>query len=80
MPRSIRPLTISELEALPTQRLLAYRNKLLALEASPELSDWSPAGVAALDPELLWFKSQTRWQELHRQLTSILSGREHVAR
>jgi hypothetical protein len=73
--RYLRPLTSSQLATLSLQRLNAYRNKLLALEESPELSDWDADELAALDPGLLHFKSDARWGPLHAQVMRAIAQR-----
>jgi hypothetical protein len=78
--RAVRPLTVEDLEALTTPRLLAYRARLLELEDSRAGSDLNADELARLDPALLHFKDSPGWTELHGAVTAILSGREHVPR
>ena len=79
-PGSVRLLEPDQLTTLTTARLLAYRDKLLALEQSPELSDWDPHELAALDPTKVYFKDDPRWQRAYAELKEVLGGREHVER
>jgi len=79
-PRSVRPLEPHQLAVLTTARLLAYQDKLLALEQSAELSDWEQHELAALDPSKVYFKDDPRWQRAYAELKEVLWGREHVER
>jgi hypothetical protein len=79
-PRSVRPLEPDQLAALTTARLLAYRDKLLALEESAELSDWEPHELAALDPTKVYFKDDLRWQHAYAELNAVLGERGHAER
>jgi len=76
--RSVRPLAVEELDALTTERLLAYRAKLLALEESVDASDLDPDEAAALPAGFLYFKQDPAWQEHYASLKAILGGRAHV--
>ncbi len=78
MPRSVRPIDEQLLTRLPAKRLLAYRNRLLSLEESPELSDWETFEIADLDPAFIWFKSDPRWRDLYDQVLYCLNQREHI--
>lgn len=76
--RHVRPLTPEALAALSTQRLLAYRDKLLSLEASAADSDCSEAELAEADASLVYFKEDPRWRALHDAVLRILADRPHV--
>ena len=78
MPRHVKPLDECVLRTLTAKRLIAYRNRLLSLEESPELSDCEPTEVASLDSQLIWFKSDTRWRTLYDQVLTVLSTRQNV--
>lgn len=77
--RSVRPLDASALAALTTDRLLAYRSRLLELEDSASNSDLDGANYEAPDPSLIYFKADVRWAELYAAVKSLLAGREHVS-
>ena len=79
-PRGVSPISLDQLKALPTPRLLAYRDRLLALEESYELSDWTQVNRKEADPDRLYFKADPRWQRLYAELKAILAGRQHVDR
>jgi len=53
-------------------RLLAYRDLLHSLEDAPEASDVGPHELAALDPEVVHWKNDPRWVELHRAVVDRL--------
>ena len=78
--RHVRPIPVERLSTLTTPRLLAYRDRLLSLEESVEASDiqfdWE---LHALNPELMYFKSDARWLELYAAVKAELSRREHVS-
>ena len=77
--RRVRPLSIEELERLTTERLLAYRAKLLALEESAETSDLGPDEIASLPSGSLCFKQDPAWQRHYAGVKAILDAREHIA-
>ena len=74
-PRRARPITVEQLSALTTARLLAYRNRLLTLEESVESSDWTRTQLAACDPALMYFKTDPRWQPLYEAVRQELARR-----
>lgn len=76
--RSVRPLGFAELDALPAERLLAYRSRLLSLQESAAKSDIDEAEMAALDPTLLYFKDQEQWIDTYAHVKTILAHREHL--
>lgn len=61
-------LTIAQLEKLSTQRLLAYKKKLLSV---PESSDWG-SGWSQIN------KSTASWKEAYQNVKDILAKREHL--
>lgn len=78
-PRTVKPITRHRLETLTTERLLAYRNKLLSLEASLEQSDWNPEELRGIDPSLIVFKSDPRWSILYEDTLRVLECRQQVS-
>jgi hypothetical protein len=76
--RSVRPLGPTDLQALTTERLLAYRSRLLELNDSAATSGLDESERAALDPTLLHFKNEANWIEAYATVKSILSTRRHV--
>jgi hypothetical protein len=73
--RGVRPL--SDLEARPTKRLLGQLARLRACEENAAGSDAEPH---ELDPTLVYFKDDPRWQQQYAELKRILATREHVPR
>ena len=74
--RKISPLTKSELEKLPTKRLLARLKQLHSCEESLVLSDqdistYKPSGF-------IEFKDSPEWIIEYKCLKDILSHREHI--
>ena len=62
----VKLLTKEEMEKLTTERLLAYKNKLMqVVEFDDEDSDRMT-------------KSSPEWQSLYANVKSVLSTREHV--
>jgi hypothetical protein len=76
--RKVRPLPVEVLEALSTERLMAYRAKLMSLEDSAEMSDHDDSELAGLPPGFLYFKQDPGWRDVYRALKSILADREHI--
>lgn len=74
--RSVRPLNVAALAALTTERLLAYRSRLLELEESASTSDLDEAEWAALDPALLPFKDEAAWIDTYASVKAVLAERE----
>jgi hypothetical protein len=75
----VKPLDGELLSTLPAKRLLAYRDRLLSLEESPEESDCYEDEIRGLDPALIWFKSDSRWKDLYDQVRALLAKAEHVS-
>src|SRR4051812_25898914 len=63
--RHVRPLPKEALESLTTERVLAYRKSLLALEDSPTATDLDGSENAALDPAFIYFKDDPAWVDLY---------------
>jgi hypothetical protein len=78
MPRHVKPIDKNVMGGLSTERLLAYRDRLLSLEESPGLSDCEPDEIAALDSTRIWFKSDPRWREIYGQVVDTLGNRKNV--
>ena len=74
-PHGLLPLSEAELRALPTPRLLAYKNRVLLLH---ETCWCDPDGYHA--PDLIHHKSDYRYAEYLELVRHILAEREHVAR
>ena len=75
LPRRARPICVERISTLTTARLLAYRDRLLTLEESVDLSDWNPTELTACDPALIYFKSDPRWQPLYDEVRQELARR-----
>jgi hypothetical protein len=71
---------VDRLRALTTERLLAYRARLLRLEASVTGSDLDDDEVARFDPDFIYLKDDPRWDALYGSIRAILADREHVDR
>lgn len=71
-------MTPAQIEALTTERVLAYRSRLLSLQDSAMLSDLDEYELGALDPSLLYFKEQPEWVTLYADVKRVLATREHV--
>lgn len=80
MRRHVRPVSTLQLTRMTTSRLLAFRGRLLELEDDGATSDLDPRELLALDPDLLFFKSDVRWRVLYDAVKAELSQREHVPR
>jgi hypothetical protein len=76
--RHVKPLSDQALASLSSERLLAYPKSLLSLEESATKSDLSEAGIAALDPTLVYFKDDPEWLGLYTAVKTLLDGREHI--
>lgn len=70
MNSKIKILTKSELQALPTHRLLAYLKKLNTCHTTP---DWE---IRSAKSELT--KESEAWKNLHAMVKEILATRPHV--
>lgn len=74
-PRAVKPIHLTELEKLPTPRILSYLKKLQQCEESIELSDWSTEEVSKA--EGIVFKSSTEWAVQHKYVKSVLATRSN---
>jgi hypothetical protein len=75
--RRVKPVSADELKLLTTERLLAYRSKLLSLECL-STSDTTESEFEGLDHSFVYFKDEAAWQELYGTVKTILGGREHL--
>lgn len=64
-------LTVEQLEKLTTKRLLAYRNKFLAV---PDVCE----PLCECNKEVVMSKVHRQWSKTYSELKSILATREHV--
>ena len=69
-------MKLSDLDALPTKRLLARLKRLHQCEESLALSDKDINNYAASD--LIEFKESSNWNTEYNNLKEILSQREHI--
>jgi len=69
MNSKIKILTKSQLQALPTHRLLAYLKKLNTCHTAP---DWDTASGRELT------KESEAWKNLHAMVKEILATRPHI--
>jgi hypothetical protein len=76
--RRVKPIDNVVIDKLSTKRLLAYRDRLLTLEESPELSDLESDEISSLDSTYIWFKSDPRWREIYDQVINTLGRRENI--
>jgi hypothetical protein len=78
--RGVRPYSTTELESMPTRRLLGHLTRLRTCEESQDQSDGPPFGADYRPEELVYFKDDPRWTEQCSEVKRILAGREHVPR
>ena len=74
--KRIFPVTVAELEALPTRQLLARLRRLRECEESLAFSDRDEAHPSGS----IEFKQSPQWVTAYRDLKQVLSRREHVSR
>jgi len=74
--RSVSVLSLTDLEAMPTHRLLAYLKKLNQCENSLQESDFSPDEIAEV--EGIIFKSSAEWKNQVKLVKKLLSNRNHI--
>jgi len=74
-PRTVAPLTLSELQNLPTPRILAYLRKLQSCENSVAESDLEPHEVTVKG---IVFKDGKEWQEQYAIVKSVLATRPNA--
>jgi hypothetical protein len=77
--RAVVPLTLLELDAMPTGALLARLKRLRWCEEAPEQSDLS-AEEREASQHLVVFKSDPRWHSAYADLKTVLAEREHHAK
>jgi hypothetical protein len=68
-------LTREQMEALTTERLLAYKNRLYKVPEGPSYDEWEPGGT-----HYGVHKECPEWQQTLATAKEILSTREHVER
>jgi len=76
--KNIFPMTLSELEALPTKRLLGRLACLHRCEQSLALSDLTPQNYQP--SSAIEFKDSPEWLTEYKKLKEVLAWREHVSR
>jgi hypothetical protein len=74
--RKLRSMSVSDLEKLPTKRLLARFKRLQVCEESFELSDRD--GVYENSDNLIEFKNTSEWKIEYEKMKEILAKREHI--
>lgn len=74
--KKILPMTRSDLETLPTERLLARLKHLHNCEESLALSDQDVDNYAASD--FIEFKESSNWITEYNNLKEIPAKREHI--
>ena len=75
-PRKISPMTRSQLEKLPTKRLLARLKQLYGCEESLALSDQDISKYESSG--FIEFKDSPEWIAEYKFLKDILNHREHI--
>lgn len=75
-PRSVKPLSLGEMEQLSTERLLAYLRKLHKCEESIEASDWSEKELVL--SKAIVFKASEEWRRQYNLVKAVLSRRPHL--
>lgn len=76
-----RVLTEDQLRALPTPRLLAYKNRLLRCREKPsEDNAWPPDREPAASRPWELTKMHLLWQQTYVLVKRLLVGRKHVHR
>jgi hypothetical protein len=76
--RHVTPITHEELARLSTERLLAYRKRLLSLVDSSSDSDLSQEEVETLDGNAIYFKDDPAWGREYGEVKALLAQRENV--
>jgi hypothetical protein len=74
--KKIFPLTVAELEALPTKQLLARLTRLHQCEQSLALSDQDSNDYDTSGS--IEFKESAEWTTAYDQLKRVLARREHI--
>lgn len=76
MPSLVEPVASGDLPSWPTKRLLGLRDRLLRCEETLDQSDVQD--LAEIDPSVIRFRDDPRWQELYAATIEELNTREHV--
>lgn len=76
-PRTVALLAVEELKKLPTHRILAYRDKLLACENSVSESDLGSHEVTVVG---IVFKDSEAWKKQYAAVKSVLADKPNIER
>jgi hypothetical protein len=76
--RKLHPMSVSELQKLPTKRLLARLKRLHICEECFESSD--RVGIYENLDNLIEFKNTSEWKTEYQNIKEILAKREHIER
>ena len=74
--KRIFPMTVTDLEALPTRQLLARLRRLHECEESLALSDRDVADSSGC----IEFKKSSEWVTAYQDVKQLLSRRKHIPR
>lgn len=78
MGKYARPLSLEQLNKLTTQRLLAYKNKLMKVhETGQGHNDYCP-NFETCYGECGWSKAHPDWKQALKDVKQVLATREHV--
>lgn len=75
--RALAPISVAQLEDMPTAALLARLTRLRWCEESRAASDLTADEIASVEGQIL-FKDNPAWHTAWKDLKTILSRREHV--
>lgn len=75
--RAIAPISVAQLEEMPTAALLARLTRLRWCEESRSASDLTADEIASVEGQIL-FKDDPAWHAAWEDLKMILSRREHI--
>lgn len=75
--RAVAPISVAQLEEMPTAALLARLTRLRWCEDSAAASDLTTEEIASVEGQIL-FKDSPDWHTAWKDLKTILSRREHV--
>ena len=77
--RAVRPVSEATLALMSTDRLHAYRRRLLGLQQSPDLEDITDDELEqARNPDFVFFKNDPMWPALMRLVLQALRRRQSV--
>ena len=79
MYRSVKRMSVADLESTSTPELLSRRKDLLSCEQTYEGSDRQHDSVEPSDVTIE-FKESAQWKQAYSELKSVLATREHIAR